>query len=215
MRFILLGPPGAGKGTQAKLLVERYGIPQISTGDILREAVRNETALGLEAKGFMDRGGLVPDAVVVGIIRERTAREDCRRGYILDGFPRTIPQAEALGTMMKQAGTALDAVVSITVADEELVKRLTGRLSCLTCGAMFHETAKPPKKEGICDACGATLVVRKDDTLETVQNRLKVYRDQTAPLIEYYTKAGLLREIDGLGSIDDIFQRIVKTLDRA
>jgi adenylate kinase len=212
MRFILLGPPGAGKGTQAKLLVERYGIPQISTGDILREAVKNQTALGLEAKAFMDRGALVPDAVVVGIIRERTAREDCRTGYILDGFPRTIPQAEALGAMVRESGTALDAVVSITVADEELVRRLTGRLSCPSCGAMFHETANPPKRAGLCDTCGTALIVRKDDALETVQNRLGVYREQTAPLIEYYRKGGLLREVDGGGTIEDIFRRITSVL---
>jgi adenylate kinase len=160
----------------------------------------------------MDRGALVPDAVVVGIIRERTAREDCRKGFILDGFPRTIPQAEALGSMVGEAGTPLDAVVSITVADDELVRRLTGRLSCPSCGAMFHETANPPKRAGVCDACGAALVVRKDDALETVQNRLRVYRDQTAPLIEYYRAAGLLREVDGGGTIEDIFRRITSVL---
>ncbi len=214
MRLILLGPPGAGKGTQAKLLLERYGIPQISTGDILREAVRKGTQLGTQAKSYMDRGALVPDDVVVGIIRERIMAEDCRRGYILDGFPRTIRQAEALDRMLKGTGARLDAVVSLTVDDRVLIGRLAGRLTCPACGAMFHETANPPKKAGTCDACGTALVVRKDDQLETVTNRLKVYREQTAPLIEHYAKSGLLKEVDGLGTIEDVLDRIVAALGR-
>ncbi len=213
MRLILLGPPGAGKGTQAKLLVERYRFPQISTGDILREAVRAETALGLEAKSYMDRGALVPDDVVVGIIRERTAREDCQRGYILDGFPRTIAQAEALAEMVRANGTGIDAVVSINLEDEELVRRLTGRLTCGQCGAMFQKSSNSPEKEGVCDHCGGGLKTREDDRPETVQRRLKVYRDQTEPLIRYYREAGLLREVDGLGGIEDIFERIIAALE--
>ncbi len=213
MRLILLGPPGAGKGTQAKLLLERYRIPQISTGDILRESVREKTPLGLKAKEYMDRGGLVPDEVVVGIIRERTARDDCREGYILDGFPRTIPQAEALERMMKNNGTVLDAVISLTLSDEVLFARLTGRRTCPSCGAMYHATDNPPAREGVCNTCGSGLIVRNDDAAETVRERLRVYRAQTAPLIDFYGKKTLLREIEGLGSIEDVYQRIVKVLE--
>jgi adenylate kinase len=213
MRLILLGPPGVGKGTQAKMLVDRYRVPQISTGDILREAVRERTVLGRKAKEFMDAGGLVPDEVVVGIIRERTALPDCREGYILDGFPRTIPQAEALERMMGESGLVLDAVVSLTLTDQELFTRLTGRRTCPGCGAMFHVTTNPPRREGVCDTCGAALIVRSDDSAETVRERLRVYRAQTAPLIEYYGKKRLLREIDGLGGIEDVFRRIVKVLE--
>lgn len=213
MRLILLGPPGAGKGTQAKLLLERYRIPQISTGDILREAVREKTALGLQAKSYMDKGGLVPDEVVVGIIKERTAREDCRRGYILDGFPRTIPQAEALDRMLKDSATDLDAVVSFSLPDEELFSRLTGRRTCPQCQAMYHVHSKPPETEGVCDRCGSELIVRSDDKPDTVRDRLVVYSKQTAPLIDYYRNKGLLREVDGLGAVNEIFERVVNTLE--
>jgi adenylate kinase len=213
MKLILLGPPGAGKGTQAKLLVDRYRIPQISTGDILREAVREKTDLGLKAKSFMESGGLVPDYVVVGIIKERTAKVDCLNGYILDGFPRTIPQAEALDLMMKESGAHLDAVISLKLGDEELFKRLTGRYTCSRCGAMYHQVSNPPIRPGICDDCGAPLVVRKDDAPETVKERLKVYRQQTSPLIDYYAKTRLLREVDALGTIEDVFMKIVQELE--
>jgi adenylate kinase len=213
VRLILLGPPGVGKGTQAKLLIERYGIPQISTGDILREAVRNGTQLGLEAKKYMDAGGLVPDEVVVGLIADRIAREDCAKGFILDGFPRTIPQAEALDRMIAGAGLSLDAVVSLTVDDAELMRRLTGRRTCPACGSMYHATSNPPKKEGICDGCGGGLIIRSDDSEETVSERLRQYRAKTEPLIGYYRKTGLLREVDGLGTIDGIFGRITGTLE--
>jgi adenylate kinase len=214
MKLILLGPPGAGKGTQAKLLSERYGIPQISTGDILREAVRGESPLGLEAKSFMDRGALVPDEVVVGIIEERVAEEDCRQGYILDGFPRTINQAESLAAMMDKSSDSLDAVVSINLPDEELIRRLTGRLTCGRCGAMFHEVSSPPSQTGICDNCGGDLKTREDDSLETVERRLIVYREQTEALIEHYRQAGILREVDGRGDRSDIFDRLVEALEK-
>ncbi len=214
MKLILLGPPGAGKGTQAKLLTERLGLPQISTGDMLREAVREGTELGKKAKAFMDTGGLVTDDLVIGIIRERTARGDCRNGYILDGFPRTIPQAEALDGMLTAQGTAIDRVVSLTVPTEELVERSAGRRSCPACGAMFHVTARPPKVDGVCDACGGALVIRVDDQPDTVRERQRVYGEKTAPLIGYYRKKGALLEVEGLGSVEEILGRIIAGLER-
>ncbi len=213
MRLILLGPPGAGKGTQAKRLIERYGIPQISTGDILRAAVREGTELGKKAKQYMDAGQLVPDEVVIGIIRERLKEADCAKGFILDGFPRTVPQAEALKGVLSDLGQALDHVVSIEVPDEDLVERLTGRRTCRTCGAMYHVKFNPPKQEGVCDKCGGELYQRDDDREETIRARLKVYHDQTAPLVEFYTKEGLLRRIDGVGSVDEIYGRILGVLE--
>jgi adenylate kinase len=214
MKLILLGPPGAGKGTQAKLLTEKLGVPQISTGDMLREAVREGTELGLKAKAFMDAGGLVTDELVVGIIRDRTRKSDCRDGYILDGFPRTIPQAEALDEMLAGQGTGIDRVVSLVVPTEALVERSAGRRSCPKCGAMFHVTARPPKVAGVCDACGEKLVIRVDDQPETVRERQRVYGEKTAPLIEYYRRKGVLFEVEGLGEVDEILGKILAGLGK-
>lgn len=212
MNIILLGPPGAGKGTQAKRMIERYGIPQISTGDMLRAALKAGTSLGLEAKKYMDKGALVPDEVVVGLVRERIQEQDCAKGYMLDGFPRNVSQAQTLDDMLKELGQKIDHVVCIDVPDQELIQRLTGRRTCRECGAGFHVMFDPPKKEGICDKCGGQLYQRDDDNEATVTSRLKVYADQTKPLIEYYEKQGKLRKIEGLGSIDEIFERIKAVL---
>ncbi|MGE5310230.1 MAG: adenylate kinase [Nitrospirota bacterium] len=212
MNIILLGPPGAGKGTQAKMLIDKYRMPQISTGDILRAAVKEGTPLGKEAKSFMDKGQLVPDSVVIGIVEERIQQPDCQRGYMLDGFPRTVPQAEALDEMLKKRKSKIDHVVSIEVATDELVKRLTGRRTCRECGAGFHVYFDPPKKAGKCDKCGAELYQRDDDNEKTVTARLKVYENQTFPLIEYYKKQGKLKPVDGLGEMKTIFERITKVL---
>ncbi len=209
MDFILLGPPGAGKGTQAKLMIDKWHIPQISTGDILRAAVREGTPLGVEAKGFMDRGELVPDRVVIGIIAERLKEEDAAEGFILDGFPRTIPQAEALQGILQELGRNIDHVVSIEVEDEELVTRLTGRRMCKACGESFHVVFNPPSMEGVCDRCSGELYQRDDDKEETIRQRLAVYSAQTQPLIAYYGEQGKLRRIEGTGSIEDIFSRIL------
>jgi len=214
MRLILLGPPGAGKGTQAKKLVEKYGIPQISTGDILREAVKNGTPLGKEAKAYMDKGELVTDAIVVGIIRDRLQEKDCEKGYILDGFPRTVPQADELKKALSEMGQSIDSVLSIVVANDELIKRLTGRRTCKECGAGYHIMFKAPKTEGVCDKCQGPLFQRDDDKEETIKNRLAVYNDQTEPLIEYYKKDGALVDIEGTGSIDEIFGRICAVIEK-
>ena len=213
MNLIFLGPPGSGKGTQAKMLVDKYGIPQISTGDILREAVKEGTPLGKEAKKYMDEGKLVPDEVVVGIVRERLKEPDCTKGFILDGFPRTIPQAEALDKTLQEMGKGIDHVLSLEVDREELVRRLSGRRTCKKCGAMYHIIFDPPKKEGICDRCGGELYQRDDDKEETIRERLRVYEEQTAPLIEYYRKKGLLRPINGVGKIEEIFARIREAIE--
>ncbi len=213
MNLILLGPPGAGKGTQAQLLVNRYHIPQISTGDILREAVRRETALGKEAKRFMEKGQLVPDEVVIGIIEGRLNDSDCHSGFILDGFPRTIPQAEALQKILQKMERTLHHVINIEVETEELVRRLTGRRTCKLCGAMYHIIFSPPKKDGICDRCGGPLYQREDDQEETIRMRLKEYERQTAPLIQYYKEKSLLRSINGIGSQNQIFDRIVQAIE--
>ena len=209
MDFILLGPPGAGKGTQAKLMTDKWNTPQVSTGDILRAAVREGTELGVEAKGFMDRGELVPDRVVIGIIAERLREDDAADGFILDGFPRTIPQAEALQKILDELGRNIDHVISIEVDDEELVTRLTGRRMCKGCGESFHVVFNPSAKEGICDRCGGELYQRDDDTEETIRQRLAVYSEQTQPLIAYYEKQGKLRRIEGTGSIEEIFSRVL------
>ncbi len=212
MNLILLGGPGAGKGTQAKKLIEEFKIPQISTGDMLRAALANKTELGLKAKEYMDKGALVPDEVVIGLIEERLAKPDATSGYILDGFPRTVPQAEALDSVLGKLGQKIDHVLSIDVDNEELVKRLSGRRTCKDCGAMYHVMFTPPAKEGVCDKCGEDLYQRDDDNETTVRNRLKVYADQTFPLIEYYRNQSLLREIEGTGSIDEIYGRIKKVI---
>jgi adenylate kinase len=212
MNIILLGPPGAGKGTQAKMLIDEYQIPQISTGDILRAAVKEGTALGKEAKSYMDKGALVPDSVVIGIVEERIQEPDCKKGYMLDGFPRTVPQAEALDEMLSKLGAEIDHVVSIEVANEELVKRLTGRRTCRECGAGYHVMFDPPKVEGVCDKCGGELYQRDDDNVETVTSRLNVYEAQTLPLIDYYKVKGKIRPIDGVGDIKEIFERITVVL---
>jgi len=213
MNLILLGPPGAGKGTQAQMIVERYHIPQISTGDILRAAVKEGTSLGKQAKTFMDRGQLVPDEVVIGIIDERLRALDCNAGFILDGFPRTTPQAEALQAILTKIGKSVDHVINIEVDSEELVRRLTGRRTCNNCGGMFHILFHPPKKEGVCDRCGGTLYQREDDREETIRTRLKEYQKQTAPLIQYYQNKKLLRSIPGVGGQNQIFEQIIRVLD--
>jgi len=214
MNLILLGPPGAGKGTQAQRIVERYHIPQISTGDILRAAVKEATVLGKQAKAFMEKGQLVPDDVVIGIINERLRAPDCQAGFILDGFPRTIPQAEALQRILNKIGKSVDFVINIEVDPEELVRRLTGRRTCKNCGAMFHILFYPPKKEGICDRCGGILYQREDDREEAIRTRLKEYEKQTAPLIQYYRSKNILRPIPGIGEQDQIFEHIVRVLDK-
>lgn len=214
MRAILLGPPGAGKGTQAKMLTERYGVPQVSTGDILRASVAAGTPLGKEAKTYMDRGALVPDEVVIGIVRDRLGEPDCRKGYLLDGFPRTVAQAEALTRMLKKLGAPLPRVVSLEVAEEELVKRLSGRRTCQGCGELFHVEFHPPRVEGTCDKCGGRLIQREDDKEETIRRRLQVYRKQTEPLIGYYENQGLLETVNGLGETGEVFARVSKALEK-
>ena len=208
MKLILLGAPGAGKGTQAEIISKKLGIPTISTGNILREAIRNGTPTGLKAKSFMDNGKLVPDDVIIGIVSERVACEDCVNGYILDGVPRTIPQAEAL----EAAGIHFDAVISIEIEDSVIEARMTGRRVCGKCGASFHVTANPPKAEGICDLCGSELVIRKDDAPETVRNRLKVFHAETETLKDFYEKLGILKLVDGQQSIDAATRDILAAL---
>lgn len=212
MNIIMLGPPGAGKGTQAKMLVEEFGIPQISTGDMLRAAVAEGTELGKKAKEYMDKGQLVPDEVVIGIVRERLSKPDCEKGFILDGFPRTVPQAEALDKILQEMGKKIDYVINIVVPDEEILKRLTGRRTCRKCGAMYHVVFNPPKKEGVCDKCGGELYQRDDDKEETIRKRLEVYKAQTEPLVDYYKKKGVLVDIDGTKGIQEIYQDILKVL---
>jgi adenylate kinase len=212
MKLILLGPPGAGKGTQAKMLTEKFSIPQISTGDILRAAVKEGTPMGRKAKAFMDAGGLVPDAVVVGIVRERLQEDDCRSGFILDGFPRTVAQADALQASLQEMDKELDRVVSLAVDAEALVERLTGRRTCRQCGRGYHVKFDPPQQAGICDACGGALFQRDDDQEQTIRKRLQVYADQTAPLISYYRQAGVLMELDGMLPIPQVQQEMLSRL---
>jgi len=214
MKLILLGPPGAGKGTQAKFLTERYRIPQISTGDILRAAVREGTPLGVKAKEVMDSGALVPDEVVVGIVRERLREDDCVNGFILDGFPRTVPQADALQQSLRDLGRELDAVISLGVDTEALVERLTGRRTCRACARGYHVKFDPPQKDGVC-ACGGELYQRDDDQESTIRNRLQVYDEQTAPLIDYYSEHGLLFMVDGMADIDTVQAEILNILQVA
>lgn len=212
MKLILLGPPGAGKGTQAKQLIDRFGIPQISTGDILRAAVKEGTPMGVKAKSCMDAGALVPDEVVVGIVRERLQKPDCGAGFILDGFPRTVPQADALKANLAELGKELDAVISLEVDNEALIERLTGRRTCRNCGRGYHVKFDPPKVEGVCDACGGELFQRDDDQEATIRKRLDVYEQQTAPLVEYYQQAGLLAAIDGMQEMATVQEDILAAL---
>lgn len=213
MNLILLGPPGAGKGTQAKILTKKYAIPQISTGDILRAAVADKTPMGIKAKEFMDRGALVTDEVVVGIVEERLAKPDCAAGFILDGFPRTVAQADALKLMLQALGKSIDHVISITVENEELLERVTGRRTCKSCGKGFHVKFDPPKMAGKCDECNGELYQRDDDSEETMRKRLTVYEEQTAPLIAYYTQQSLLRTVYGIGSIEEIQHKLLGILE--
>jgi len=209
---IMLGAPGSGKGTQAKQMSERFGIPQISTGDMLREAVKRGTEMGRKAKSFMDQGGLVPDEVVIGIVRDRLSAADCREGFILDGFPRTIPQAEALDAVLLELGKRITTVLSLEVDEEALMDRLCGRRTCPGCGAMFHVRFHPPVTEGKCDKCGGDLIQREDDKEETIRARLVHYKNSTEPLIEYYRGTGAIRSVKASGEIETIFQQIVKIL---
>lgn len=212
MKLILLGPPGAGKGTQAKMLTERFAIPQVATGDILRGAVQAGTPLGIQAKGYMDAGTLVPDEVVIGIVRERLQQEDCSTGFILDGFPRTVAQADALQENLQGLGRQLDRVVSLTVDADALVERLTGRRTCRSCGRGYHVAFDPPRNAQSCDACGGELYQRDDDQEETIRKRLTVYEQQTSPLIEYYRHAGLLTELDGMQPIAVVQEQVLTAL---
>ncbi len=212
MKIILMGPPGAGKGTQAEKLVEVYQIPHISTGDMFRKAQKDGTELGLKAKSYMDQGQLVPDEVTVGIVKERLAEDDCKDGFLLDGFPRTVQQADALDGILTEMGTTLDRVVNIEVDKAFLVDRLTGRRVCRACGATYHVTNKAPKVEGVCDKCGGELYQRNDDKIETVSNRLDVYAAQTAPLIEYYQSKGIMSSIDGSKSMEEVLADIRSAL---
>jgi adenylate kinase len=213
VNVILFGPPGSGKGTQAQFIVEQYGIPQISTGDMLRAAVKAETKLGVMAKAVMESGGLVSDDIVLGLVEERVSLEDCVDGFILDGFPRTIPQADSLLALLAGAGRKIDYVISLDVDNSELIGRLSGRRACPSCGKGFHVLYNQPKNEGVCDICGTTLVQRDDDSENTVINRLKVYENQTSSLKSYFSDLGLLHCVSGSGSISDITSRIAKVLD--
>jgi adenylate kinase len=212
MRLIFLGAPGVGKGTQADLLAARFGWPKISTGDILREAVRNRTPLGMQAKACMDQGQLVPDEVVIGIVQEKLSEPGCAQGFLLDGFPRTVPQAEELAALLHAKGLKLDRVLNVSVPRADILQRLTGRRSCPQCQAVYHVDFSPPRQEGICDRCGGELVQRTDDKRETVEQRLAVYEEQTAPLIAYYRERGLLSDVDGTGTVEQVQQRVVALL---
>lgn len=212
MNLVLLGPPGAGKGTQAKMLIKQFGVPQISTGDILREAVKTMTPMGVKAKEYMDNGLLVPDEVVIGIVRDRLTRSDCASGFILDGFPRTVAQADELALMLSTLDCSIDHVVSVVVPKEELLRRLTGRRTCKACGHGYHILFDPPAVEGVCGECGGELYQRDDDTEATILRRLDVYQQQTSPLIDYYEKAQLLREVEGVGAIEDIQRQVLQAV---
>ena len=213
MKIIMLGAPGAGKGTQAKKIAAKYEIPHISTGDIFRANIKNGTELGKKAKTYMDQGLLVPDELVVDLVVDRVNQDDCTKGYVLDGFPRTIPQAEALDVALEKMGQKIDYAIDVDVPDENIINRMSGRRACVDCGATYHIVYAPTKKENICDNCGGGLILRDDDKPETVKKRLDVYHEQTQPLIDYYTKAGALRTVDGTIDIDDVFAAIVKILE--
>ena len=212
MRVIMLGAPGAGKGTQAIKIAEKYLIPHISTGDIFRANIKNNTELGQEAKKYMDQGLLVPDELVVDLVVDRVQKDDCQNGYVLDGFPRTIPQAEALDKALANMGQAIDYAINVEVPDENIVNRMSGRRACVACGATYHIVYAPTKEENVCDHCQGELILRDDDKPETVQKRLNVYHEQTQPLIDYYTKKGNLKEVDGTMDIEDVFGSIVQIL---
>lgn len=212
MKIIMLGAPGAGKGTQAKRIAEKYGIPHISTGDIFRANIKEGTELGLKAKEYMDQGLLVPDEVTIGMLLDRIHQADCKNGYVLDGFPRTIPQAESLNKALTDMGEAIDFAIDVDVPDENIVNRMGGRRACLKCGATYHVEYAAPKADGVCDACGSGLVLRDDDKPETVQKRLTVYHDQTQPLIEYYKGQGVLHSVDGTQAMEAVFESITGIL---
>lgn len=212
MRIIMLGAPGAGKGTQAKKIAEKYAIPHISTGDIFRANIKEGTELGVKAKGYMDQGLLVPDEVTIAMLLDRIHQDDCKSGYVLDGFPRTIPQAESLTKALEALGETIDFAIDVDVPDKHIVERMSGRRSCVKCGATYHIKFAPPKKEGICDICGSELTLRDDDKPETVQKRLGVYHEQTRPLINYYKEKGVLQTLDGTQAMDAVFKRITEIL---
>ena len=212
MKIIMLGAPGAGKGTQAKKIAERYSIPHISTGDIFRTNIKNGTKLGKKAKAYMDEGALVPDDLVVDLVVDRFKNPDCANGYVLDGFPRTIPQAEALEDALNAIGEIVNFAINVEVPDENIINRMAGRRSCIGCGATYHIKYNPSKVEGVCDVCGEKLILRDDDQPETVKNRLSVYHDQTQPLIDFYNKKGILAEVDGTKDMDDVYNAIVNIL---
>ncbi len=212
MKIIMLGAPGAGKGTQAKQIAEKYRIPHISTGDIFRANIKDGTELGKKAKEYMDQGLLVPDELTVALVADRIVEEDCRDGFVLDGFPRTIPQAKALDAALEKMGEKIDFAIDVDVSDESIINRMSGRRACLNCGATYHIVSIPTKEEGICDKCKNPVVLRDDDKPETVQKRLGVYHEQTQPLIEYYSGQGILRSVDGMRNMQDVFEDIVRIL---
>lgn len=212
MKIIMLGAPGAGKGTQAIKIAEKYGIPHISTGDIFRANIKNGTELGNKAKEYMDKGSLVPDELTCDLVVDRIHQDDCANGFVLDGFPRTIPQAEALDKALTKDNEKMDFAIDIEVPDDSIVKRMGGRRACVNCGATYHVVSAPPKVEGICDHCGGKLTIRDDDKPETVQHRLSVYHEQTQPLIDFYKKAGILHSVDGTKQLDEVFADVVKIL---
>lgn len=213
MKIIMLGAPGAGKGTQAKKIAAKYGIPHISTGDIFRANIKNGTELGNKAKVYMDQGLLVPDELVVDLVVDRFKESDCENGYVLDGFPRTIPQAKALDEALAKTGDAVEYAIDVDVPDENIIRRMSGRRACANCGGTYHIVTIPPKKEGICDTCGAELILREDDKPETVEKRLKVYHEQTQPLIDYYNEKGILKSVNGIRDLEIVFEDIVKIVE--
>ncbi len=212
MKIIMLGAPGAGKGTQAKMIADKYQIPHISTGDIFRSNIKSGTELGMEAKKYMDQGQLVPDELTVKILLDRVANEDCKNGYVLDGFPRTIPQATVLENALNDLNESIDFAIDVAVADEVIINRMSGRRACVGCGATYHIVNIPPAVEGICDRCNSELILRDDDQEETVKNRLKVYHDQTQPLIDFYTQRNVLHAVDGTLSLNEVFDKIIEIL---